>query len=73
MKVKDQLKVIEKDQYVHCLFYAYGINCGSSMQDGMATAGDCLDNLRYDCLNAKVLKVNPSSDGTRVVIHAEVV
>lgn len=74
MKVKEQLKLIEKDQKVNCVFYAYGIFYASSWDDGMVTAGDCLDGLNYTCMNAKVLKINSSMDNPdRLVIHAEIV
>lgn len=74
MKVKEQLKHIDKGQKVNCVFYAYGIFWASSLNDGMVTAGDCLDRLNTTCLNAKVSRINPSdADPERLVIHAEVV
>lgn len=74
MKVKEQLKLIEKDQKVNCVFYAYGIFYASSWDDGMVTAEDCLDRLNYTCMNSKVSKINISVDNPdRLVIHAEIV
>lgn len=71
--VKDVLNIIDDKQVVNCVFYAYGVYYASSFDDGMKTTADCKEGLRYDCLNAKVLKINPSEDGSRQVIHAEIV
>lgn len=74
MKVKEQLKLIGKDQKVDCVLYAYGIFYASSWKDGMETAEDCLNNMNSACINAKVLKLNTSNaDPGRLVVHAEIV
>jgi len=71
--VKDILDIMDSDQVVNCVFYAYGVYYASSLDDGMQTPADCKKGLRYDCLNALVKKINPSQDGSRQVIHAEIV
>lgn len=71
--VKDILDIIDDSQVVNCVFYAYGVYYASSYDDGMKTPAECKSGLRRDCLNALVQKINPSQDGTRQVIHAEIV
>ena len=77
LKVQDILNVMSKDQEVECSFTAYGVSYASSWNDGMRTVQDCLDGLRYDCLNALVtgIRLNRTVDNEHhfVQINGEIV
>ena len=75
INVADVLGLMDDEQTVNCVLYAYGVYYGSSMNDGMKTAKECKEQMNHSCLKAKVYKVTSSNsdDLLRTVIHAELV
>ena len=55
--VEDILKHFKDDEEVVITFFAYGIRCGVAWNDGLKTAKQLRDGLRYDCLRALVGRV----------------
>ena len=69
--VKNILELMEKDDIVIVTFYAFGIPYASTLKDGIGTVSECLDRLRYACLDAKVFKIE-SYCAKWIKIHAEI-
>lgn len=56
--VKDILELMWENDRVIVRFYAYGIPCANTWEDNMETVSECLFNMRYECLNAKVRRID---------------
>ena len=70
MKVKEipverLLELMKEGQKVHVIYYAYGVYWGTSADSG-TTAQELLDNMRYDCLKARVFGIT-DKDGTIII------
>lgn len=55
--VKNILELMKKDDIVIVTLYAFGIPYASTWKEGMGTVSECLDQMRYNCLNAKVFRI----------------
>ena len=64
LTVSDILNVMGDSQPVVCSFTAYGVPYADSYTDGMRTAKDCKEQLRYDCLNALVTGIGYATAGS---------
>ena len=64
--VKQALKGMAPDQEVIVDVYAYGISYACTLRDGMRTAAECLERVRYDILAAKVLEVKEQTWRDRI-------
>ena len=76
MLVKDILGLFDKDQPIDVHCYAYGVFVGASRSTGVLTAGECLERLIYEALNAAVTSIRNArecSDPNCIVIRAEMV
>ena len=57
LTVKTVLESLPPEDNVMVAYYAYGIQYADSWSEGMRTVADVLEQTRYDCLNAKVVKL----------------
>jgi hypothetical protein len=64
--VKNLLEITVEPQPVVINYFAYGVYYGDSTDSG-TDAEELLKNLRRDCLNAEVYRINTSTDGTLYV------
>lgn len=59
MTIKQLLNLMEYEQRIVIQFYAYGQDYANTIRDDLETVGDCVENLNYDCLKAKVIAILP--------------
>ena len=57
ISVQDVLELMKKDDTVIVRIYAYGIPAANTWADGMETVEDCLEKMNYDCLRARVGRI----------------
>lgn len=71
--VKDVLNLMEDNNKVTCIMYAYGVYYGDTQRDGMITVKDCKEQMNRACINALVTRIRTDENREDVIIQAEIV